>query len=159
MMRGFSDLRRILAAGLLLLLINLPAFASDLIEPTRTLSRPAESPGLLSVFSEPPELDVTIDGTRVGKTPVVNQKVEPGLHAVGVQDDETEIYVKPGKSMRLSWFKGAFVEIPAEAKAYRQPQFEEKKESPGIKTPEQPAEKKEKPYPLYWPLNPTGPIN
>jgi hypothetical protein len=158
-MKSIAALKAILSAGLLLFLINPSAFASDLIEPTRTLSRPAESVGLLSVFSEPPELEVTIDGTRIGKTPVVNQKVAPGLHEVGVNDDETEIHVKPGEATRLSWFKGAFVEISATAEEFRQPQIEEKKESPRIKTPEPPAEKKEKPYPLYWPLNPTGPIN
>lgn len=157
-MQGFPELKRILKAGLLLFLINLPAFASDLIEPTRTLSSPAESAGQLSVFSEPPELEVKMDGTQIGKTPVVGQKVAPGIHAIRVKASETEIYIKPAKSTRLSWFKGTFIEIPAESKEFRQQQFVEKREPPQIKMSEQPAEKKEKPDPFYWPLNPRGPI-
>ena len=151
-------MKGVLNAGLLLLLIHNLSFASDLIEPTRTLSSPAENTGELSIFSEPPELDVNMDGTRIGKTPVVGQKVEPGIHVLRVKDSATEIYVEPGKSAKLSWFKGAFIEIPTEVKERRKQQSEEKKEIPHIKMSEPSVEKKEKPDPLYWPLNPKGPI-
>jgi hypothetical protein len=157
-MKCIPEFKGVLKAGLVLLLITIPAFASDLIEPTQTLSSPVESAGELSVFSEPPELDVTIDGTQIGKTPVVGQKVEPGIHVIRVKDSETEIYVKPGKFTKLSWFKGAFIEIPAEVKEGRKQQREEKKEAPQIRMPEQSDKKQEKPDPLYWPLNPRGPI-
>ena len=157
-MKGIPELKGVLNAGLILLLINNLSFASDLIEPTRTLSSPAESAGELSVFSEPPELDVKMDGTQIGKTPVVGQKVEPGIYVIRVKDSETEIYIKPGKSTKLSWFKGTFIEIPAEIKEGRNQQSEEKKEVPHIRMSEQSVEKKEKPDPLYWPLNPKGPI-
>jgi hypothetical protein len=159
MMKGILDLKGALSAGLLLLLINIPAFAADLIEPSRTLSSPAESAGELSVFSEPPELDINMDGTQIGKTPVVGQKVEPGIHVIRIKDSETEIYVERGKLTKLSWFKGAFIEIPAEVVKSRKQQGEEKKEVPHTRVSEQLVEKKEKPDPLYWPLNPKGPIN
>ena len=154
-----KKMRKFLIAGFLFLLTNNLAFASDLIEPTRTLSGMRHKVGKLSVFSEPPNLEVKMDGTVIGETPVELQAVEPGFHVIQVKGSEIDIYVKPEKPVKLSWFKGSFVEIPAEAKEYRQPPLEQKKESPRIKTPEQPAGKKEKPYPLYWPLNPTGPIN
>ena len=157
-MKGISGLRGVLKAGLLVLLIDNLLFASDLIEPTRTLSSPAEEIGELSVFSEPPDLDVSIDGTQIGKTPVVGQKVESGIHAIRVKDSETEIYVQPGKSAKLTWFKGAFIEIPAEVKEGRKQQSEGKKETVQRKGSAPPVEKEEKPDPLYWPLNPKGPI-
>jgi hypothetical protein len=158
MMKSIAELKRILNAGLLLLLIHNLSFASDLIEPTRTLSSPAGGAGELSVFSEPPQLDVNLDGTQIGKTPVVGQRVEPGIHVIRVKDSATEIYVEPGKSAKLSWFKGAFIEIPAEVIKSRNQQSEEKKEIPHTRMSEQSVEKKEKPDPLYWPLNPKGPI-
>ena len=158
-MKDIAELKRILIAGLLILLINNLCFASDLIEPTRALSSPAEKAGKLSIFSEPPGIDVNMDGTQIGKTPVVGQKVEPGIYVIRVKDSETEINAEPGKLTKISWFKGAFIEIPAEVAKSRKQQSEEKKEVPLTRMSEQPAEKKEKPDPLYWPLNPKGPIN
>lgn len=157
-MKGITELKGVLRAGLLLLLINNLSFASDLIEPTRTPNDQAEKAGELSVFSEPPELNVEIDGTQMGKTPLILQEVTPGMHVIGVENSETKIYVRPGKSTKLSWFKGAFIEIPAEVKEARKQQSEEKKEISRIKMSEQPDKKKEKPDPLYWPWNPKGPI-
>ena len=157
-MKGIAELKIILNAGLLLFLINNLSFASDLIEPTRMLSGPAERAGEFSVFSEPPELDVNLNGTQIGKTPVVGQKVAPGVHVIRVKDSSTEIYVEPGKSTKLSWFKGSFIEIPAEVIKSRKQQGEEKKEILHTRMSEQSVEKKEKPDPLYWPLNPKGPI-
>lgn len=158
MMKRIPEFKGVLKAGLLLLLINIPAFASDLIEPTQTLSSPAESAGELSVFSEPHGLVVEMDGTQIGKTPVVGQKVEPGIHAISLKDSETEIYIGSGKSVKLSWFKGAFIEIPEEVKEGRKRQDEGKKETHQIKISEPAVEKKEKQHPLYWPLNPKGHI-
>ena len=157
-MKGVAALKGILSAGLILFLINPLSFASDLLEPTRTLSSPAEKVGQLSVFSEPPRLEVSVDGTHIGKTPIVGQKVGPGIHIIRVKDSETEIYVEPGKSAKLSWFKGAFIEIPAEEKDDRKHQGEENKQTSQIKMAGPSVEKKQKPDPLYWPLNPKGPI-
>ena len=159
MMKGVPPFRGVLIAGLLLLLMGNLSFASDLIEPTRTLSNPAENAGGLSVFSEPPDLDVMMDGAQIGKTPVVGQSVAPGKHVIRVKDSETEIYVEPEKPTKLVWFKGSFILIPAEENKLPQQQIEEKKEAPRLKTSEQPVEKTEKPDPLYWPLNPKGPID
>jgi hypothetical protein len=157
-MKSIPELKGIFIAGLLLLLINLSAFASDLIEPTRSLSGQAEKMGELSVFSEPPMLDVEIDGTQIGKTPIVDQKVKPGIHAISLKDSETKIYIGSGKSVKLSWFKGAFIEIPEEVKEGRKRQGEGEKETHQIKMSEPAVEKMEKPHPLYWPLNPKGHI-
>jgi hypothetical protein len=158
MMQRIPKLNGALNAVLLLLLINTPSFAFDLIEPSRTLSSPAKSAGELSVFSEPPELNVKIDGTQIGKTPLVGQKLEPGIHAIRVKDSEIEIYVEPGKSIRLSWFKDTFIEIPAETKEGNQRQSAAQEKVSHIKISTQPVEKKEKADPFYWPLNPRGPI-
>jgi len=75
-----------------------------------------------------------------------------------VKDSETEIYVEPGKSAKLSWFKGAFIEISAEEKEDRKQRGEENKKTSQIKMAGPSGEKKQKPDPLYWPLNPKGPI-
>jgi len=157
-MKGVAALKGILNAILILFLINHLSFAADLIEPTRTLSGPAEKVGQLSVSSEPPRLDVELDGNQIGKTPVVDQKVEPGIHIIRVKDTETEIYVEPGKSAKLSWFKGAFIEIPAEEKEDRKQQGEANNKTSRQKKTVPSVESKERPDPLYWPLNPRGPI-
>ena len=156
-MGSILKLRGVLNVGFLLLLINNLSFASDLIEPTRTLTGMGHSVGELSVFSEPPRLDVKVNGTLIGETPVVSQAVEPGIHVIQVQDSEIEIYVKPGKSIKLSWFKGDFIEIPAEVKEGHKPQIGEKKEGPRKEGSKQSPIKMDL-EPLYWPLNPRGPI-
>jgi hypothetical protein len=132
--------------------------SAELIAPTRTLSEAKEQPGKLSVFSEPPALAVTLDGSDIGKTPVVAQEVEPGTHLIRIEDSETEIFVKPGQPLQYSWFKGSFIEVPVEKKEVRQHPKAEQPE-PSQKPPsERSEEKKEDSHPLYWPLNPTGPI-
>ncbi len=60
-MDSIFRLRRVLTVGFLLLLINNLSFASDLIEPTRTLSSTGKSVGKLTVSSEPPRLEVKMD--------------------------------------------------------------------------------------------------
>jgi hypothetical protein len=156
-MAALRKLRGFLIAGFLLLLINSLSFASDLIEPTRTLSGMGHKEGKLSVFSEPPELAVKMDGTLIGETPLELQAVEPGVHVIQVKGSEIEIYVTPEKSVKLSWFKGAFIEIPVEVKEGRKQQDREKQEVPQKEKSEQSAKKTDL-EPLYWPLNPRGPI-
>ena len=157
-MDSIFRLRRVLTVGFLLLLITDLSLASDLIEPTRTLSSTGKSVGKLTVSSEPLRLDVKMDGTVIGETPVVLQEVEPGIHVIRVKDSETEIFVEPGKSIQLSWFKGAFIQIPEEVKKDHKHQREEKKKTSQKRKSEQYVEKREKPDPFYWPLNPKGPI-
>ena len=64
--------------------------AGVLIAPTRTLSGKIVQPGKVSVFSEPPGLEVTLDGTEIGKTPLLSKEVEPGTHVIRVEDLEIE---------------------------------------------------------------------
>ena len=156
-MKSIPKLKGLLNAGFLLLLITDLSLASDLIEPSRTLSSTGKSVGKLTVSSEPPGLDVKMDRTVIGETPVVLQEVEPGIHVIQVKDSEIEIYVKPGKSIKLSWFKGAFIEIPVEVKEGYKQQSEEKKEVPRKEKSEKFVKKIEL-EPLYWPLNPRGHI-
>jgi len=146
-----------LKVGVLILLLNNPTFASDLIEPTRTLDGMGHNAGKLSVFSEPPGLNVKMDGTLIGETPVELRAVEPGIHVIQVKASEIEIYIKPGKSAQLSWFKGSFIEIPVELEEARKQQNGEKKEVTQKEKPEQ-SDKKMDLEPLYFPLNPRGHI-
>jgi hypothetical protein len=131
--------------------------AAELIAPTRTLDSEKGLMEKLSVFSEPPGLDVTLDGTEIGKTPIISREVESGPHIIRIQDSETKIFVIPGKALQYSWFKGSFIEIPERKKEVQQP------ETKDVKTPQktkskQKAEKEIELQPLYWPLNPRGPI-
>jgi hypothetical protein len=134
------------------------AWSSGLIEPTRTLAPTGEKPANLSVYSEPPGLDVSLDRAGIGKTPIVSMVVKSGYHVLRVRGDETEIYIGPGKDLRLSLYKGTMIEISAETREIRRP-----KEPDGVKTPEKPksepsAQKEQELHPRYWPFNPEGPI-
>ena len=99
------------AVFLLLLIANLSA-AADLIGPSRTLKTAANEPANLDVLSEPPNLDVTLDDTFIGKTPIFLPDVKPGTYQLRVRDSETTIYVEPGSTLRISLFKGEFINIP-----------------------------------------------
>ena len=139
------------------LLIPSLLMAAELIAPTHTLEGKNAQSGRLSVFSEPPELEVTLDGTDIGKTPVISKEVGPGTHVIRVKDSEINIIVKPGQPLQYSWFKGSFFVIPVKTKDVQQqkPKAAKIPEKPKAK---QSAEKKEELQPLYWPLNPQGHI-
>lgn len=83
---------------------------NKLIEPTRTLKEKPEA--RLTVLSEPPGMKVTLDGNKIGKTPVWSKEVKPGEYTLEVNKSETKIYVESGKTFRISLFKGTFVTIP-----------------------------------------------
>ena len=100
-----------LNAVFLLLLIADLSPASDLIEPSRTLRTAANGPGNLAVLSEPPDLDVTLEGTLVGKTPIFLKDLKSGTYQLRVKDSETTIYVEPGATLQTSLFKGEFINI------------------------------------------------
>ena len=85
---------------------------SELIAPTRTLGGEQKLTGLLSVFSEPPDLPVLLDGVDIGKTPVILKEVTSGAHTLRVKGTEKEITVPPGKSLQLSFFKDVLIIIP-----------------------------------------------
>ncbi len=144
-----------------LMIQSLSVFA-ELIEPSRTLEGQQKPMGRLSVFSEPPELDVLLDSVEIGKTPVISKEVTSGVHILRVKDTEKEITILSGKSLQLSLFKDSLIEIPEKkAKAPTQPKLEQKMDSEE-KKPDEPNKKKTKNGPKYdppyWPLNPTGPI-
>lgn len=132
---------------------------AQLIEPTRSLQDAAEAGGLLNVLSEPPGAEVQVDGRLIGKTPVFSARFPPGAHVLRIRDTETEIHLAAGKTTAISWFKGAFIEIPATAKPSRelpkQPQPAPAKPKPDEGTGVQPGTPND---PFYWPLNPRGPI-
>jgi hypothetical protein len=136
---------------------SLSIFA-ELIEPSRTLEGQQKPMGRLSVFSEPPEFDVLLDGVNIGKTPVISKQVSPGTHLLRVKDTEKEITILSGKSLQLSLYKDALTEIPEKkAEAPAQPKSE-KKMPTQEKKPEASNKDKKQYDPFYWPLNPSGPI-
>jgi len=132
--------------------------AKELIAPTRSKKGTVEQSGKLSVFSEPPGIEVLLDGTKIGLTPVIAKEIAPGTHVLKIQDKEAEIYISPGKALQYSWFKGSFREIPVkEEKDRKAPNTESataKKEKKDRKSDQKEIELQ----PLYWPLNPRGPI-
>jgi len=95
-----------------LLLYSLTAstsLAEELIPPSRTLQDAKEAYGKLTVVSEPSGLEVFLDGSRIGQTPIWLKQVKQGPHKLRVKQLETDIFVKPGKILQISLFKGSFV--------------------------------------------------
>ncbi len=146
-----------LTFGIALLFTSTTVWSAGLIAPTRSLSGSIDEKATLNVSSEPPGLDVTLDGTSIGKTPVIEKEIEPGSHMLRIRDSETEIFATKGKPIHLSWFKGAFIEIPLKKEDQQQPQAEVVREKPKPK-PEAPQKRKGEFDPAYWPTNPKGPI-
>ena len=143
---------------LIFLLAGITGAASqELIKPTRTLQSSKTTPGKLSVFSEPPGLDVLLDGAEFGKTPVISKEVPSGVHKLQIKGIEKEIIIQPGKSIQWSFFKDSLTEIPEKEAETPAPPLEEKK--PAEETKKEGAGKNMLQYdPFYWPQNPKGPI-
>jgi hypothetical protein len=112
-MKSLLKSKRVLWAAALLFMITDLAMASDLIDPTRTLYGAVNATGSLTVLSEPPGLEVALNGTHLGKTPLFLDRVKPGIHTLWVKDSETTIDIKPDAILRISLFKGRFINIPA----------------------------------------------
>ena len=109
--------------GFAFLLISSPAWSSELIKPTRALDSSGEKLGKLSVFSEPPGLEVTLEGRIIGKTPLFLDEVKPGSHRLRVKNFKTDITIEPGKTLQISLYKDKFVLIPAtDKKPPKQPE-------------------------------------
>jgi hypothetical protein len=132
---------------------------AQLIEPTRSLPDASEAMGLLSVLSEPPGLEVQVDGHIIGKSPVFSVRFPAGMHVLRIKDSETDIRLAAGKTTAISWFKGAFIAIPEAVKPSREapgePQAAPSKPRPGEGVGAQPGAANDA---FYWPLNPRGPI-
>ena len=116
------------------------AWSSGLIEPTRTQEPIDEKSGTLSVLSEPPGLDVSLDGAGIGKPPIISKVLGSGIYILRGKGEKTEIYITPGKNLRVGLYKGSFIEFPAEKNAVR-PQ--EKPDD--LKTPKKPKLKQPSP--------------
>ncbi|MGD8524260.1 MAG: PEGA domain-containing protein [Desulfobacterales bacterium] len=147
-----------LTFGIVLLFASSTVWSAELIAPTRSLEGAIDEKATLSVSSEPPGLNVTLDGTVIGETPVIEKEIEPGSHVVRIGDSETQIYARTGKPIQLSWFKGTFIEMPikkADSRQQLQPEVVEKKPKPQTEAPQKKTGKYD---PAYWPTNPTGPI-
>ena len=94
------------------LMIPSLSVCAELIEPSRTLKGQEKPVGQLSVFSEPPKMEVFLDGVEIGKTPVILKEVPSGVHILRVKDTEKEVTILSGKSLQLSFFKDSLIEIP-----------------------------------------------
>jgi hypothetical protein len=130
---------------------------ADLIEPTRTLKSQEEPMGTLTVFSEPPELDVVLDGNKIGKTPVIAMEVRAGDHVLRIKDTKKEFSILPGKSLKLSLYKDSLIVIPEKKlESRKQPKLEEKRTTEAKKS--KGSDEKMQYEPLYWPFNPRGTI-
>jgi len=161
-MRIFPILILCFVFPVFLLVVVTFSISGELIEPTRTLESSEKTSGKISVFSEPPGLNVYLDGSKIGKTPIFSKEVTSGVHILRIKDTEKVITILSGKSLRLSLFKDSLIEIPEKkVEAPTQPKLEEKMATQK-KKPDKPTREKteyEPKYdPLYWPLNPTGPI-
>ena len=142
----------------LLFVVVTVAESEELIQPTRTLQSSETSTGSLYVYSEPPGLEVFLDQSTIGKTPILSLEVTPGTHSLRVKDTENEIHVTPGKPLRLSWFKGTFVEVKVPEKEAIQKPVKEVVEKKPVEPPEEKTGYQPKYDPAYWPLKPGGPI-
>ena len=137
-MRFISKLIFVGAVVSLVPFILFSSASSELIEPTRNLGEKAEQISRLTVLSEPPGLKITLDGEGLGETPLFLMQVKPGFHNLKVKNTETEIYLEPGKILKISLFRDEFVQIPVEAKPPEkkpEPQPQEKAAAPKAAKP------------------------
>ena len=100
----------VLLSSCVIVLMSLTCcLAGQLIEPTRTLQEPGKTWGGLTVFSEPPQLDVYLDGEKAGKTPLWLRGVQAGPHTLKIGGAETSVQVEEGKRLKIGLFKGTLV--------------------------------------------------
>jgi GMP synthase-like glutamine amidotransferase len=125
-----------LAAGL--------SFGDELIPPTRTLGGGEENRARLTVFSEPPGMDVYLDSSKVGVTPLWLGRVEPGIRTLRVEDKEAQIYLEEGKKVIAGFFKGTFVTREEEEVGVTPPPGLEKKPGARARAEERLAEKEQR---------------
>jgi hypothetical protein len=131
---------------------------AQLIEPTRNLNEPKDL-GFLNVLSEPPGIEVQIDGRVIGKTSVFSVELLPAVYILRIGDSETDIHIVVGKTTSISWFKGTFIAIPPPSIPAGEIPEEGSKPIQKTKPEKTPEVQNEIPkQPFYWPLNPHGPI-
>lgn len=110
---------RILLLPLCLSLLIVPSdlFAKELIAPTQSLDSARKVQGKLNLSSDPSGLEVTLDGSEIGRTPVWQKAVNPGVHNLQIGDSPTEVSVRPGETKALSLFQGSLIEVPKPSEA------------------------------------------
>ena len=109
-MKRILNLGKVIALFFSILLSTLSVCSGgELIEPTRTLQEAGKTWGGLTIFSEPPQLDVYLDGEKVGQTPLWLRKVETGLHRIKIGPAETSVRIEKDKKLKLGLLKGSFV--------------------------------------------------
>ena len=139
-MKKLTKITIVLVFGLAFLMVYSAAWSSELIKPTRTLDSSGEKPGKLSVFSEPPGLEVALEGKIIGKTPLLLDEMKPGSHRLQVNKSETDITIEPGKTLQISLYKDKFILIQAtDKKSPKQPESVETNLTKS-KSPPPPAE-------------------
>lgn len=131
---------------------------ADLIGPSRTLDGQSQPKSKLSVFSEPPEIEAILDGSSVSTTPVINMHLEPGTHKLQVENSKIDFYIAPGQTLRLSYFKGKFINLPDDSESDEKSAKIPEREPQTPQTPKRPGPKSAEFYPNYWPFNPNGQI-
>lgn len=145
-MRLHNELMLLVIMVSLNLIVISPAVPAELIEPSRSLGGEQQpTTGRLSVLSEPPGLKITLDGDSLGKTPTFMVEVQEGIHTLRVKESETDIYIKPGKTLKISLHKDEFILIPVKEKQVEeQPMTEAKTETraTGVATPRDPIREK-----------------
>jgi hypothetical protein len=98
----------------------------------------------LIVFSEPPTLEVFLDGAKVGQTPIWLGREKKGPHKLQVKGLEKEIYVKEGRTLKVGLFKGRFISaLEPEKKTVKQAAPEKKEPESKIEGEEFPEKQKE----------------
>jgi hypothetical protein len=126
-----------LAGFFTIIMLNYSTLQAELIEPSRSLKSTAEDPGQLTVFSEPQGLDIELDGTFIGQTPMRMNAVDAGTHQLQVGESITEIKVKPGQAFHISLFKNRFIRFQV---ARKEASEAGKISTPATVTPEPSAE-------------------
>lgn len=119
-----------------ILVFHFADLQAELIEPTRSLKSSPEDPGRLTVFSEPPGLDVRLDGRLVGKTPLRIEAVDPQAHRLQVAASVTEVNVEPGETYHISLFKNKFIQFQVAKKEVEEPSEAKKASTSETWTPE-----------------------
>ena len=115
-MKKMSKLLVFLTGFFTIIVLNYSALQAELIEPSRSLKSTAEDTGQLTVFSEPPGLNIKLDGTLIGQTPMRMNAVDAGTHQLQVGGSSTEIKVKPGQAFHISLFKNRFIQFQVAGK-------------------------------------------
>jgi len=97
-----------------LVVFSAPGFADaeDLIPPSRTLETAEQVPGEVSLFSEPPGLEVFINKESAGLTPARGISLNPGIHSLQIEKAELEFEIGSSQHVQFSFFNGQIIKIP-----------------------------------------------